>query len=406
MPMKRVLAVCLASILLLTACGPAPAEETDGDNATTTPTTTTATPTTPTQPTVQLEASEVARYQNIVDTENQWLADMQLSNGALPMTPIEDGTVKVTPYFSDFAALSLLNQADKYAANVKAYMDWHFAHLNTAAQDFNGVDGTIYDYNVTVKNGTVVKEEILYQDGQKSYDSTDSYAATFLMVLQKYVEKTGDKDYIIAHTAQIGRIVNAMFATMVGGLTLAKPDYEIKYLMDNCEVYEGMVTGGKLYADVLVPADKTQTLVLDQLKQGAQQVADCIEQKMWNGQFYHPALDPADEVAWEFAWSNYYPSATAQTFPIIHGLIDPSSQRAQDLYAGFCNAYAWETMDVPDRFYWGSNVYTAALMGDVERVSTYMSLYERVMSRHLFPLYNADAAKVCMAAYLMTQMGD
>ena len=63
-------------------------------------------------------------------------------------------------------------------------------------------------------------------------------------------------------------------------------------------------------------------------------------------------------------------------------------------------------MDVPDRFYWGSNVYTAALMGDVERVSTYMSLYERVMSRHLFPLYNADAAKVCMAAYLMTQMGD
>ena len=146
--------------------------------------------------------------------------------------------------------------------------------------------------------------------------------------------------------------------------------------------------------------------MLNRLEQGATMVADGIEQKMWSGSFYHPALDAADGVAWEFAWSDFYPSATAQTFPIMHGLIATDSQRAQDLYAGFCNAYAWETMDIPDKFYWGSNVYVAAMMGDVERVSTYMTLYERVMNRHLFPLYNADAAKVSMAAYLMTQMGE
>ena len=29
-------------------------------------------------------------------------------------------------------------------------MDWHFAHLNTAETDYNGVDGTIYDYTLTV----------------------------------------------------------------------------------------------------------------------------------------------------------------------------------------------------------------------------------------------------------------
>lgn len=398
MAMKRALAVCLASVLLFTSCGPA-AGNGDGDHTTTTTTTTT-------KPNVRLEASEVARYQNIVDTENQWLADIQLSNGAMPMTPISDGTVKVTPYFSDFAALSLLNQADKYAANVKAYMDWHFAHLNTADTDYNGVDGTIYDYNITVEDGTVVKEEILYLDGKESYDSTDSYAATFLMVLQKYVEKTGDKAYILSHGTEIDRIVGAMFATMVGDLTLAKPDYQIKYLMDNCEVYEGMLAGAQLYTDVLVPADSGRTATRDKLRNGAQRVADAIEEKMWSGSFYHPALDPDDEVALKFSWSDFYPSATAQTFPIMHGLIDPSSQRAQDLYDGFCNAFQWETMDIPDQFYWGSNVYTAALMGDVERVSTYMSLYEQVMKRHIFPLYNADAAKVCMAAYLMTQMGE
>ena len=198
----------------------------------------------------------MAFFQNIVDTENAWLASIQLSNGAMPMTPTTNGTVKVTPYFSDFAALSLLNQPNKYAGNVKKYMDWHFSHLNTAKTDYNGVDGTIYDYNVTVSSGKVTGEAILMSGGKKSYDSTDSYAATFLMVLQKYVEKTGDKAYIVAHKSEIERIVNAMFATMKNGLTLAKPDYAIKYLMDNCEVYGGLRAAASLYRDVLRDEEK------------------------------------------------------------------------------------------------------------------------------------------------------
>ena len=363
------------------------------------------TPTATTKPTIKLEASEVAWYQTIVDSENAWLASMQLTNGAFPMTPTTSGTVKVTPYFSDFAALSLLNQADKYAFYVKRYMSWHFSHLNTAATDYNGVDGTIYDYNITVNNGTVVSEAILTSGGKKSYDSTDSYAATFLMVLQKYVEKTGDKAYILEHKAEIDRIVNAMFATMVNGLTLAKPDYRIKYLMDNCEVYEGMLAGAKLYSDVIVPANASAASTRDKLKNGAKQVADRIEKEMWTGSYYHPALGEDSGVAWNFAWSNYYPSATSQTFLIIHGLLDPASDRAQMLYKKFCESYAWENFSIPDTFYWGSNVYTAALMGDVNRVKAYMTKYEKIMKRHAYPLYNADAAKVCMAAYLMTQMG-
>lgn len=365
---------------------------------------TTTNPTT--NPTIHLEASEMAFYQNIVDTENAWLASIQLSNGAMPMTPTTNGTVKVTPYFSDFAALSLLNQADKYASHVKKYMDWHFSHLNTAKTDYNGVDGTIYDYNVTVSGGKVTGEAILMSGGKKSYDSTDSYAATFLMVLQKYVEKTGDKAYIIAHKSEIERIVGAMFATMKGGLTLAKPDYAIKYLMDNCEVYEGMLAGEKLYTDVLIPAGAGSTATRDKLKKGARQVADKIEEEMWNGSFYHPALGADSSVAYTFNWSNFYPSATSQMFPILFGLIDPSGDRAQSLYNSFCQYYDWENFNIPDTFYWGSNVQAAAMMGDLGRVKTYMTYYEKIMKRHAYPLYNADAAKVCMAAYDILQMAD
>ena len=354
---------------------------------------------TPVQPNVQLGKEDMELLQKIVDTENAWLAGMQLDNGALPMTPTTNGQVKVTPYFSDFVALSLLNQADKYAANVKKYMEWHFNHLNTSAQDYNRVDGTIYDYTLTVSNGKVTAEKT-----DKTYDSIDSYAAMFLIVLQKYVEKTGDKAYVVSRAADIERIVNALFSTMVGDLTIAKPDYAIKYLMDNCEVYEGLVAGAKLYKDTLVPAGASSA-TRDKLSSYATTVANAIETRMWNSKgYYEPALGGDNAVAWTFKWTEYYPSATAQTFPIIHGLIDPSGSRAKLLYASFCESYDWENFNHPDTFYWGSNVYTAALMGDYASAKVYFQGYEKIMKRHSYPLYNADAARVCMAAYLFLQM--
>ena len=352
-----------------------------------------------------LTEEERALYQSIVDTENAWLASMQLPNGALPMTYAKNGTLKLCPYFSDFAALSMLNQADLYADNVKKYMDWHFAHLNTAETDYNGVDGTIYDYNAIMSNGNVVREE--YIGGTPSYDSTDSYAATFLEVVQKYVEKTGDKQYAIDHKAEIERIVNALYSTMVGGLTLAKPDYKVKYLMDNCEVYSGMVAGAKLYADVLIPADASLAATGAKLAADAAIVADKIEKQMWNetGKYYYPALGENGVPNYTFSWSNFYPSATAQPFPVIFGLIDPESERAQQLYADFCANVKWETLEYTDSFYWGSNAQFGAMMKDTARVTTYMELYARVaMRNHAYPLYNSDAAKVAMAAsYLLQQ---
>ena len=363
-------------------------------------------PDVPTEPEESiLTEEERALYQNVVDTENAWLASMQLPNGALPMTYAKSGTLKLCPYFSDFAALSMLNQANLYADNVKKYMDWHFSHLNTAATDYNGVDGTIYDYNAIMSNGQVVREE--YINGTPSYDSTDSYAATFLKVLQKYAEKTGDTAYIIAHKAEIERIVNALYSTMVGGLTLAKPDYRVKYLMDNCEVYEGMVAGAKLYADVLIPADASLAATGDKLAADAALVAEKIESQMWNnaGNYYYPALNEGGTPNYTFSWSNFYPSATAQPFPVIFGLIDPASDRAQQLYADFCSNVKWETMEYDDTFYWGSNVQFGAMMKDTARVTAYLELYSRVaMRNHAYPLYNSDAAKVAMAAYYLLQM--
>lgn len=346
------------------------------------------------KPAIELSAEQKAVLTTVFETETAYLASTQLENGAIPMTGAKNGEVTVNPYFADFAALALLDNAGKYAENVKAYTEWHFEHLNTADTDYNGVDGTIYDYTVTLENGKIVSES-----AKGSYDSTDSYAATFLTVLDKYYTKTGDADYILSRAADIDRVVDAMMSTFSFGLTNAKPDYEVKYLMDNCEVYEGMKAGMSL----LTLIDDTSLdgmLRLAKCKMGNELIAQTIESSLWNadGNHYKAGIFATGVAINEFSWSEFYPSATAQLFPITCGLIDADSVRASNLYTRFCEEFDWQNHNIPDAFCWGNNALAAAMLGDVDSVMTYMENYAPKMLTHAYPLYNADIARVAMAA--------
>ena len=350
---------------------------------------------------------QLAMYRKIATEEAAWLASLQAENGALLMTSGPNGQFTMNPYFADFAALALLGAGESYYENVRRYMDWHFDHLNTAETDYNGVDGTIYDYTVTLSNGKVVSEKInINADGKKSYDSTDSYAATFLCVVAKYYEKTGDLAYLQANSQDLQRLLNPIRQTMDKGLTFAKPDYRIKYLMDNCEVYEGLVAAEKLYTALGLSELCAEATDLKN------QVFNAIEEHMWMEKegYYEVALGVNNDSAYAFTWTNFYPCATAQLFPIFCGLLEPTDPRALHLYNKFNEYFStgerkatWEEMSIPDTFYWGALAYVAAQMGDNARLETYMKLYLKVMNRHAYPLYNADAARVCMAAQLMLE---
>lgn len=348
---------------------------------------------------------DTALFRKIFESETAYLASLQLENGAIPMTYSENGTLTMNPYFADFAALALLDNADEYADEVKKYMDWHFAHLNTKETDYNGVDGTIYDYKITVADGKVTNEAISEKDGKKSYDSTDSYAATFLMVLGKYYEKTGDKEYILAHSKDIERIVNAMFSTLHKGLTFAKPDYEVKYLMDNSEVYEGAVSASALFREVICPVEASYNKTLENCEKTAEEIAQAIEKNLWNASenHYEAGVFRNGKAAYEFSWDEFYPGATAQLFPIIHGVIGADTRRANTLYDSFNKAFDWQNFKTPSEYCWGSNVLASAMMNDIESVVCYMENYAELFEKHEYPLYNADAARVCMAAYIMLE---
>lgn len=347
---------------------------------------------------IKASDEDIALFQAIYETETKWLASLQLENGAIPMTYSDNGELRVNPYFSDFAALALLDNSKEYAQNVKAYMDWHFAHLNSAEDDFNGLDGTIYDYVITIKDGKIINEKI--SENEDAYDSTDSYAATFLKVVEKYYNETGDSGYILEHSEDICRITEVMFATLHNGLTYAKPNYEIKYLMDNCEVYEGALAASSLFENVIKDNDYSQ-----RCNKLAQKVKYAINHKMWsfiNG-YYSPEVSLYGISSTDFSWDNYYPCATSQLFPITCGVIEPNTERAQKLYAEFCNSYDWQSFNYPDSFYWGNNVLAAATMNDIESVTAYMKNYLPLTENHEYPLYNADSARASMAAYMMLQ---
>ncbi len=348
----------------------------------------------------------IALFREIYETETEWLASLQLENGALPMTGGKNGDLRMNPYFADFAALALLDNAEKYADNVVKYMDWHFSHLNTAKEDFNGLDGTIYDYVITVKNGKVEKENVSTPDNADSYDTTDSYAATFLTVVYKYFRQTGDSGYLVANAKDLERITSVIFSNLQDGLTYAKPNHRVKYLMDNCEVYEGAVAATGIFDEIVKNGGTEYSDLRDDCEELISTVRESINSKLWNyaGGYYSPGITAYVSVPTKiFSWNIYYPQATSQLFPIICGVIEPDTKRAEHLYGKFCESYEWERFDYPDDFYWGANVYAAAVMNDLDRVVTYMTEYSTLMENHSWPLYNADSARTSMAAYIMLE---
>ena len=347
---------------------------------------------------------QIELFTEIYETETDYLATMQLPNGALPMTYAKNGELTVNPYFADFAALALLDKAEEYADIVVRYMDWHFDHLNTAEEDFNGLDGTIYDYKVTMKNGEIVSEKISTPENADSYDTTDSYAATFLTVVNKYFYKTGDSEYLVSHAEDLKRIANVMFATLQNGLTYAKHNHRVKYLMDNCEVYEGAIAATRIFEEIVIQGKTEYTDMRDDCNDLIFTVKDSINSKLWNfvGGYYLPGITAYVKIPTKiFSWNTYYPQATCQLFPIICGVIEPDTQRAKNLYEKFCETYHWEAFDYPDAFYWGANVQAAAIMNDLDSVTEYMENYKPLTEKHSWPLYNMDIARTAMAAKIM-----
>ncbi len=340
----------------------------------------------------------------LMKSESEYLLSTQLSNGAFAMYPAKEGENKVNPYFADYTAMALIKTGETQA--VRDYIEWHFAHLNTSGYDVNGIPYTIYDYTAVVKDGQVKSEH-----ASMSYDSTDSYAASFLMLLQEYFEATGDADYISQRCASVGGVAQVLLSTVKDGLTVARPDYTIQYLMDNCEVHLALGAVTELLKNAVLPGlsgveAQNYTALAENLSALESEMSTSLERRLWNESAgrYEFALTSSGKAA-EFDGSVFYPESISQLSPIIYAELSPKSSRAQAIYAKFCKDWSWQAFEHVDsgatEFYWGMAAYCAAVMGDKDRLDSYLIEYKKRAADHAYPLFNSDAAWVVLACHYM-----
>lgn len=337
-------------------------------------------------------------YESILNHEAEWISSLQFESGAIPTysDPIAnyDGKYKVVPYFTHLGLLGLLEK-EEYASTVKDYMDWYFAHLNRVETDSTPA-GSVYDYIVETDRQT--------ETPTNDFDSTDSYASTFINLLRKYAEVTGDHQYLIDHKEDILLVASAMLSTMQeDGLTWAKPSYPVKYLMDNTEVYKGLKDlvwiCNEIFKDPEAAAiyDQHQTDVY----QGIQNGLWLSEKNMYShGKTGDGTLLNPD-------WNTFYADATAQLFPIWTGVIDPKSEEALSIYNTF-NEYhpGWPVLEKSDAFPWALIAYTAAIMGDKIRVDQFLESVKTtyIDENHPWPWYVMESGVTMLTASIAMEL--
>ena len=177
-----------------------------------------------------IRASSVVQS-NIAD-DADWLLQGQLPDGAIAWY-IDKG--HISPYLGNYAAIGLAEARKQtgvtaYSDAAWAWLSWYAAH-----QDANGFV-TDYDVDATGVETSTGDE-----------DSTDAYAGTFLSAVRAAYTVDPSISQLRALQTSISAAVGAIEATQdVDGLTWAKPTWHVKYLMDETEAYNGLLSAADL----------------------------------------------------------------------------------------------------------------------------------------------------------------
>jgi len=398
--------------------------------------------------TAQGETTMVTRtksyYTEIIKNEVAAIKKCALSNGAIGMyepswsftdvkyLPVADGVeptvygvwkyIKVNPYFSDSAVYGLM-MADRTLSTTegkstaKAYIEWYVSVMNTKESDICGVAGTVYDYyvfeskdgqcvNVSVKDATDAK--YTSQKNPNDYDSTDSYASLMFDLIKLYIQTYGN-DFgfdVKSVTDTLLGVINSVYIKSLD-LTIAKPNYPICYLMDNCEVYYGLQSAEAIYRDILGDATKA-----DECADMAQKIKNAILTKLWNESAgcYVAGVSDTGKSVYNLDTTVFYPQGTAQVFPIIFGLYDKTDTKAISTYDKFIKTFGEKWLaGSTDSFPWCMLVRACIAMEDYETATKFIDNINVKYSKwaHTSPYYCAEAGNtLAAAAFIYTIASD
>lgn len=302
------------------------------------------------------------------------LAGQQRSDGGILYT-----STLINPYFANIAATGAVHGGVDFI-NVQQWMQWYVAH--SAAPNPWSLPGAITDYNVA-SNGAL--------SSTGSADSVDSYAATFI-TLAAAASREGSpqlRAYVAGLHTSIELIASVIDAvTDADGLTWALPTNKEKYLMDNSEVYHGLVDLAYLRSQVFGDAAGSMRASAHAL-----QVQASIGSEMWSASQneFAVALDNGGNLTWPQAGN--WQDGASQLFPILHGVIAPTSSLAQSAYTQFSAKFpGWPSLQKPDQYPWANIAFVALVMNDISRATTYSnSVQQQYSPGFAYPWYCAES---------------
>jgi hypothetical protein len=154
----------------------------------------------------------------------QRILALQTLDGALPMGTATGGNHRLVPYFANLGAFGVVVAGRRSErAFMRRWVLWYDAHRNS--------DETVYDYEGTSGAWKATGK----------YDSTDSYASTYLELLHALHHADGDKAWLQERYPFVRRSIEAIQLTLQpNGLTTAHPKWPVMYTMDNVEVLRGL----------------------------------------------------------------------------------------------------------------------------------------------------------------------
>lgn len=343
----------------------------------------------------------MAMYAQLIASEASYIVSTQLRDAG----PLMNGAIRlsddaIVPVFANLAATALaLSRAPGSLQSVTDYVRWYLHHLNWP--DALGLFGTVYDYEYKDSGWQPKLTAPDPKDSTKMvphyYDSADSYAATFMTLLRAYAYVGGGTALLEQFRHQIEVIAGVMISLMdqSDSLTITKPNYPVKFLMDNCEVNRGLLDAAWLFLHVFHDADKAEYF-----QRWARANREGILGSLGNDMEFYVSKDAGGRSA--VNWKTWYADVTSQLFPVIFGVIPAADPRARHAYANMtCHHPSWHTFDknpYPE-FPWALVSYAAARMGEFHDMDKFKQSAEKVFIQAGHPWgWNAAEAGWLMLA--------
>lgn len=344
-------------------------------------------------------------YSEIIENEANWMRNQQIDapgtqmDGAILRNknhPQKQATTDknyytIEPYFSTLACIGLLDDVSAASiTTVKKWVDWYIRNINREP-DVYGITGTIYTTNVNADD---------YNDywNTGDYSASDSRGTTFVLLLKKLYDVSGDAKFFIDRRADIELILNSAIVTMRDdGLTDAKEQdgHRTKYLQDNIQVLTALKSMVELERDVF------KDPVMAEHYEALYKKSEAGVESMWmeDKKEYIYYITPNKTRLCD--WTVFYGDAVSEVFPILYDAMDPQSERAHHLYNRFNTEHPGRVARVKsNEFPWMATAIISAKMGDFKRVDEQLAtaIERHIDTGRLWPWYVFEAGNTLRAA--------